>query len=142
MLEISEEDPDGAPDPNDESLQGLLWLSRGTAVILLVVYVLYLNFQVCSSPSFRVFLFLFLSPTRPRRAVPYRASWADTGSYTHKPIHTHHLPLTFHLCRPRPPALPLRAISLRAFSLCLPPRAPAPNPLLPLRSSSTRRRRR
>lgn len=39
-------DPNGAPDPQDQSLQGLLWLSRGTAIILLVVYVLYLNFQV------------------------------------------------------------------------------------------------
>lgn len=34
------------PDPQDESLKGLLVLSRGTAIILLLVYVAYLHFQV------------------------------------------------------------------------------------------------
>lgn len=39
---------DGAPDPNDGSLDGLLWLSRGTAIILLVSYLGYLWFQLRS----------------------------------------------------------------------------------------------
>ncbi len=41
-----------APDPQDGSLKGLLALSRGTAIILLLVYIAYLHFQVsegCSS---------------------------------------------------------------------------------------------
>lgn len=53
-------DPSGAPDPDDASLKGLLWLSRGTAIILLVVYVFYLNFQVS-----------------PRREAPWRPSPHD-----------------------------------------------------------------
>jgi Ca2+/H+ antiporter len=40
------ENPEGAPNPNDESLAGLLKLSRGTSIILLSVYFIYLYFQV------------------------------------------------------------------------------------------------
>lgn len=35
-----------APDPQDGSLKGLLALSRGTAIILLLVYIAYLHFQL------------------------------------------------------------------------------------------------
>lgn len=44
-------DPDGAPDPQDDSLKGLLILSRGTSIILLSVYVAYLYFQLKSHAS-------------------------------------------------------------------------------------------
>jgi Ca2+:H+ antiporter len=37
---------EGAPDPNDASLHGLLLLSRGTAIILLCTYIGYLIFQL------------------------------------------------------------------------------------------------
>jgi Ca2+:H+ antiporter len=37
---------DGAPDPADASLHGLLVLSRGTAIILLLTYIGYLIFQL------------------------------------------------------------------------------------------------
>ncbi|WWC69435.1 calcium/proton exchanger [Kwoniella pini CBS 10737] len=37
---------DGAPDPADASLRGLLILSRGTSIILLLTYVGYLYFQL------------------------------------------------------------------------------------------------
>lgn len=37
---------DGAPDPPDASLHGLLMLSRGTSVILLATYIGYLFFQL------------------------------------------------------------------------------------------------
>nr|XP_031862781.1 calcium/proton exchanger [Kwoniella shandongensis]KAA5529853.1 calcium/proton exchanger [Kwoniella shandongensis] len=37
---------DGAPDPNDSSLRGLLILSRGTSIILLLTYLGYLYFQL------------------------------------------------------------------------------------------------
>lgn len=37
---------DDAPDPNDDSLHGLLILSRGTAIILLTTYIGYLIFQL------------------------------------------------------------------------------------------------
>ncbi|WRT67159.1 calcium/proton exchanger [Kwoniella shivajii] len=37
---------DGAPDPNDSSLRGLLVLSRGTSIILLLTYFGYLYFQL------------------------------------------------------------------------------------------------
>lgn len=42
------ENPEGAPNPNDESLAGLLKLSRGTSIILLSVYFIYLYFQLKS----------------------------------------------------------------------------------------------
>lgn len=35
------------PAPDDGSLEGLLTISRGTAILLLIVYVAYLYFQVC-----------------------------------------------------------------------------------------------
>ncbi len=37
---------DGALDPVDSSLQGLLILSRGTAIILFITYIGYLVFQL------------------------------------------------------------------------------------------------
>lgn len=37
---------DGAPDPADSSLHGLLALSRGTSIILLTTYIGYLIFQL------------------------------------------------------------------------------------------------
>lgn len=37
---------DGAPDPHDSSLRGLLILSRGTSIILLLTYLGYLYFQL------------------------------------------------------------------------------------------------
>jgi Ca2+/Na+ antiporter len=37
---------DGAPDPADSSLKGLLILSRGTSIILFAVYLAYLFFQL------------------------------------------------------------------------------------------------
>lgn len=37
---------DGAPDPDDASLRGLLILSRGTAIILFITYIAYLVFQL------------------------------------------------------------------------------------------------
>lgn len=37
---------DGAPDPPDQSLHGLLILSRGTSIILFAVYLAYLWFQL------------------------------------------------------------------------------------------------
>ncbi|WVR05215.1 calcium/proton exchanger [Kwoniella sp. DSM 27419] len=37
---------EGAPDPNDSSLRGLLLLSRGTSIILLATYLGYLFFQL------------------------------------------------------------------------------------------------
>jgi Ca2+:H+ antiporter len=37
---------DGAPDPADSSLHGLLMLSRGTSIILLTTYLAYLFFQL------------------------------------------------------------------------------------------------
>lgn len=37
---------DGAPDPPDSSLKGLLVLSRGTSIILFAVYLAYLFFQL------------------------------------------------------------------------------------------------
>lgn len=37
---------DGAPDPPDSSLKGLLILSRGTSIILFCVYLAYLFFQL------------------------------------------------------------------------------------------------
>jgi Ca2+:H+ antiporter len=37
---------DGAPDPADASLRGLLILSRGTSIILFSVYLAYLFFQL------------------------------------------------------------------------------------------------
>jgi Ca2+:H+ antiporter len=37
---------DGAPDPQDNSLKGLLILSRGTSIILLTTYIAYLFFQL------------------------------------------------------------------------------------------------
>lgn len=45
---ITRDDGDDAPDPHDESLSGLLVLSRGTSIILLVVYIAYLYFQLKS----------------------------------------------------------------------------------------------
>lgn len=42
---------DGAPDPPDGSLNGLLILSRGTAIILFAVYIAYLYFQLRSHAS-------------------------------------------------------------------------------------------
>lgn len=39
-------DKEGAPDPHDKTLHGLLVISRGTSIILLVVYCVYLFFQV------------------------------------------------------------------------------------------------
>lgn len=45
---ITREDGDDAPDPHDESLSGLLVLSRGTSIVLLLVYIAYLFFQLKS----------------------------------------------------------------------------------------------
>lgn len=45
------ENPEGAPNPNDDSLAGLLKLSRGTSIILLSVYFIYLYFQVPRVPD-------------------------------------------------------------------------------------------
>lgn len=42
---------DGAPDPSDDSLKGLLMLSRGTSIILLLTYIGYLIFQLKTHSS-------------------------------------------------------------------------------------------
>jgi Ca2+/H+ antiporter len=43
---LGAENPEHAPNPKDDSLKGLLKLSRGTSIILLTVYFIYLYFQV------------------------------------------------------------------------------------------------
>ncbi|KAI5450118.1 hypothetical protein NCC49_003745 [Naganishia albida] len=45
---FDKENPEHAPNPKDESLTGLLKLSRGTSIILLTVYFIYLYFQLKS----------------------------------------------------------------------------------------------
>lgn len=40
--------PEGIPDPDDDSTTGLLIISRGTSIILLLIYVAYLYFQLRS----------------------------------------------------------------------------------------------
>ncbi len=46
MKSGTDDGPGSPPDPQDESLKGLLVLSRGTSIILLLVYIAYLHFQV------------------------------------------------------------------------------------------------
>lgn len=48
---FDKENPEHAPNPKDDSLAGLLKLSRGTSIILLTVYFIYLYFQVRPSPT-------------------------------------------------------------------------------------------
>ena len=43
--------PSGAPAPHDDSLNGLLVLSRGTSIILLITYIGYLVFQLKTHAS-------------------------------------------------------------------------------------------
>lgn len=48
-----------APSPDDEAKHGLILISRGTSIILLLLYVAYLNFQLRTHPD------LFRRKTRP-----------------------------------------------------------------------------
>jgi len=44
----------GPPNPDDGSLQGLLTISRGTAILLLLIYIAYLFFQLKTHADFFV----------------------------------------------------------------------------------------
>jgi len=64
---------DGAPDPADNSLRGLLILSRGTAIILFAVYLAYLFFQLKSHST------LFEAEGEDEEEVPDMDQWSAGG---------------------------------------------------------------
>lgn len=61
---------DGAPDPADSSLKGLLILSRGTSIILFSVYLAYLFFQLKSHST------LFEAEGEDEEEVPEMDQWS------------------------------------------------------------------
>jgi Ca2+:H+ antiporter len=64
---------DGAPDPADSSLKGLLILSRGTSIILFSVYLAYLFFQLKSHST------LFEAEGEDEEEVPDMDQWSAGG---------------------------------------------------------------